>query len=154
MKLTHQCAALSAILFCFCCFAASAHASCTAPINTIEAENCLPGTPSDQWDITGTNSSGDPTIQGFATDISVNVGQVISFKIDTDARAYTINIYRMGYYGGAGARLVATIQPSVRLPQAQPACLVDSSTGLVDCGNWAISASWQVPANLVSGIYF
>ena len=30
-----------------------------------------------------------PAIQGFATDISVNVGQKIDFKIDTKARAYT-----------------------------------------------------------------
>lgn len=26
-------------------------------------------------------------------------------------------------------------------------------TGLVDCGNWDVSASWTVPANAVSGIY-
>src|SRR2546421_6773206 len=111
--------ALSGILFCLCCLAASAHASCTAPANTIEAENCLPGTPSDHWDVSG---AGDPSIQGFATDISVNVGQVVNFKINTTARAYTIEIYRMGYYGGMGARLIATIQPTALLPQTQPAC--------------------------------
>ena len=68
----------------------AAFGSCSAPANQIEAENCLPGTPSAQWDISG---AGDPSIQGFATDISVNVGQVINFKIDTDASAYTIDIY-------------------------------------------------------------
>src|SRR6266542_3151732 len=26
--------------------------------------------------------------------------------------------------------------------------------GLVDCGNWAVSASWAVPSTAVSGIYF
>lgn len=135
------------------CLAASspALASCSAPANAIEAENCLPGNPSSQWDISG---AGDPTIQGYATDISVNVGQTVSFKINTDAAAYTINIYRMGYYAGMGARLITSIQPSVPLPQSQPACLTDSATGLVDCGNWAVSASWQVPANATSGIYF
>jgi hypothetical protein len=60
----------------------------------------------------------------------------------------------MGYYGGNGARLVATVNPSVQLPQSQPACLTNSSTGLTDCGNWAVSASWTVPANATSGIYF
>ena len=127
--------------------------SCSAPANAIEAENCLPGTPDSSWDISGAGA-GDPSLQGFATDISVNVGQTISFKIKTDATAYTIDIYRMGYYGGMGARLVASIQPSATLPQAQPPCVTDSSTGLVDCGNWAVSASWAVPANSVSGIYF
>ena len=96
---------------------------------------------------------GDPTIQGFATDISVNRGSTISFKISTNASAYRIDIYRLGYYGGRGARKVATINPSVSLPQTQPAFVRDVSTGLVDCGNWAVSASWAVPSSAVSGVY-
>ena len=127
----------------------SAFGSCSAPANPIEAENCLPGNTS--WDVSG---AGDPTIQGFATDISVNAGQTIQFKIKTDAAAYTIEIYRMGYYAGKGARLITTLQPSASLPQSQPACLSDSATSLLDCGNWAVSASWQVPSNATSGIYF
>jgi len=54
-----------------------AFATCTAPKNAIEAENCLPGTPASQWYVDG---SGSPNIQGFTTDISVNVGQTIFFK--------------------------------------------------------------------------
>src|SRR5579859_2257657 len=99
-----------------------AHASCTSPANAIEAENCLPGTNSSVWWL---DSSGDATIQGYATDISVNAGQTISFKIQTTARAYTIDVYRLGYYGGLGARHVASVTPSVALPQSQPACLTD-----------------------------
>ena len=30
----------------------------------------------------------------------------------------------------------------------------EASTGLIDCGNWAESASWAVPSDAVSGIYF
>ena len=60
----------------------------------------------------------------------------------------------MGYYDGDGARKVATVQPSASLPQSQPACDEEASTGLIDCGNWAESASWEVPAEAVSGIYF
>jgi hypothetical protein len=126
-------------------------ASCSSPANPIEAENCLPGNPDKQWDVSG---AGDATIQGFATDISVDVGQTISFKVDTNATAYSIQIYRMGYYGGMGARLITTLTPSATLPQTQPACLTDATIGLLDCGNWAISASWQVPTNATSGIYF
>ena len=59
----------------------------------------------------------------------------------------------MGYYGGRGARKIATRQPAASRPD-QPACLTDAATGLVDCGNWAASASWAVPADAVSGIYF
>lgn len=135
----------------FVSLASAAFGSCTTPANQIEAENCLPGNPSSQWDTFG---DGDPSIQGFAADISVNAGQTVSFKINTDARAYNIEIYRMGYYAGMGARLITTIKPSATLPQSQPACKTDTSTGLVDCGNWAISASWAVPSTSVSGIYF
>jgi len=148
--LEHFLLALRLVVGCLC-LSAIAVGQCSSPPNAIVAENCLPGNPSSQWDVSG---AGDPTIQGFGTDISVNVGQVINFKIDTDAAAYTIEIYRMGYYGGMGARLITVINPSVPLPQSQPACLTDPTTGLVDCGNWSISASWQVPANATSGIYF
>lgn len=132
-------------------FAIAAFATCASPGNPIEAENCLPGTPQNQWLPPG---GGATDIQGFATDISVNVGQTIFFKISTDAASYAIDIYRLGYYQALGARLVASLSPSATLPQTQPLCLTDSSTGLVDCGNWAVSASWAVPATAVSGVYF
>ena len=71
---------------------------------SIAAENALPGNPPSEWDVSG---AGDLSIQGFATDISVNRGETIDFKIDTTATAYDIKIYRLGYYRGNGARLVA-----------------------------------------------
>jgi hypothetical protein len=135
-------------------FAAPAHAQtsgCGAPANEIVAENCLAGSPPSEWEVQG---AGEASIQGFATDISVDHGQTVQLKVDTGASDYRLDIYRMGWYGGDGARLVATVQPSASLPQNQPACLTDDATGLIDCGNWAVSASWSVPATAVSGIYF
>ena len=124
---------------------------CATPANEIVAENCQPGSPPTEWDV---NGSGDPTIQGFGHDISVNLGESIHFRINTDSTDYRIDIYRMGYYGGMGARRIATVEPSVPLPQEQPDCFRDDVTHLVDCGNWSVSASWQVPADATSGIYF
>ena len=125
---------------------------CDAPVDEIVCENSKVGNPATEWDIEG---SGDPSIQGFTTDISVNHGQAVRFKIKTDATAYHLDIYRMGYYGGDGARKVASsILPSAKLPQSQPACKTEGSTGLFDCGNWSESASWTVPSTAVSGIYF
>ncbi len=121
-----------------------------AAANAIACENSKPGNPASEWDITG---AGDGNIQGFATDISVNRGETVRFKINTNSNNYRLDIYRLGYYGGLGARLIATVQPSATLPQAQPACLTQPSTGLIDCGNWAESASWAVPSNATSGIY-
>ena len=119
-----------------------------AATNPIVLENQKAGNPESEWGIDG---AGDSNIEGFATDISVNRGTTISFKIDTDSTNYRIDIYRLGYYGGMGARKVATIQHTGL--QNQPAPLRDSSTGLVDAGNWAVSASWAVPTDAVSGVY-
>ncbi|MBD2308313.1 DUF4082 domain-containing protein [Chroococcidiopsis sp. FACHB-1243] len=123
---------------------------CAAPTNAIVAENCLTGNPSTEWDISGV---GDTSIQGFASDMSVNRGETVNFKIKTNATSYRLDIYRMGYYRGMGARKVTTVQVLNR-PQSQPNCLTDAATGLLDCGNWAVSASWAIPTNAVSGIYF
>src|SRR6267378_929951 len=133
-----------------------AFATCTAPKNAIEAENCLPGTPASQWWVAsvGNEGVGTPNIQGFTTDVSVNVGQTIFFKISTSATSYRIDIYRLGYYQGNDARFIASVSPSAHLPQIQPPCLTDSTTGLTDCGNWGISASWTVPSTATSGIYY
>ena len=129
---------------------AAAKDPCAAPANKIVAENCKSGHDSTEWDI---NANGDPSIQGFATDISVNHGETIAFKVRTSSPKYRIDLYRMGYYQGLGARRVATIAPSASLPQQQPACTNDYPVKLVDCGNWAVSASWAVPADAVSGVY-
>ncbi|WP_052435572.1 DUF4082 domain-containing protein [Bradyrhizobium japonicum] len=126
---------------------ATATAAATA-VNPIVLENQKQGNPESEW---GINGAGDSNIEGFATDISVNHGSTINFKIDTDSTHYRIDIYRLGYYGGMGARKVATIDHTGL--QNQPAPLRDSTTGLVDAGNWAVSASWDVPADAVSGVY-
>src|SRR5215471_6581945 len=123
-------------------------------VNPIPCENQQQGTDSTVWD-TPNGDAGSSSLQGFATDISANAGQTISFKINSGSiTSYAIDIYRIGWYQGKGARKVASISPSASLPQTQPACLTDSGTGLVDCGNWAVSASWNVPSGAVSGVYF
>ena len=123
-------------------------AACTNPV---ACENEKPGSPPATWQVVGI---GDESIQGYATTMSVNKGGTIRFKVKTNASGYRIDIYRLGYYQGNGARLQASgIRPSVSLPQTQPACLTTASTGLIDCGNWAVSASWAVPASSVSGVY-
>jgi methionine-rich copper-binding protein CopC len=126
--------------------AAHATASCG---NAIACENQLPGTPQSVWD----DGTDDQSILGYATQMSVNVGGSIDFKVNTDAHAYTIDVYRLGYYQGNGARKITSVPVTATLPQSQPACLRDTATDLFDCGNWAVSASWQVPANAVSGVY-
>lgn len=111
-------------------------------VNKIVLENMKQGNPESEWGIEG---SGSANIQGFATEISRNVGQTVDFKIATDSTDYRIEIYRLGYYGGAGARKVATIQKTLGSAQVQPHPIVDASRGLIDAGNWSVSASWAIP---------
>src|SRR4051794_4149943 len=50
--------------------------------NPIVCENAEIGASSDEWDVSG---AGDSTLQGFATEISVNRGDTIHFKVSTTA---------------------------------------------------------------------
>ncbi len=139
--------ATAAIVLMLVC-ASAARAACGNPV---ACENEREGTPGKPWAVVG---AGDPAIQGYATQMSVNRGETISFKIKTSATAYHVDVYRLGYYAGTGSRRVASaIAPTAPQPQPQPACLTDPATGLIDCGNWAVSASWAVPADAVSGVY-
>src|SRR5215472_5284009 len=121
--------------------------------NAIACENQLAGDPPSDWQVSGI---GDSTIQGFATSMSVQPGDTESFKISTPSTSYHIDILRVGYYQGNGARkVVSNMAPTASLPQTQPTCKSDTAvpaTGLIDCGNWGVSASWAVPATAVSGL--
>ena len=117
----------------------------------IAFENERPGTPRSVW---GVDDDGDDNIQGFATETSINVGETIDFKINTDSTNYRVDIYRIGYYDGDGARLIDSFERQLSQAQVQPDPVIDVSRGLVDAGNWSVSASWTVPSDAVSGIYF
>jgi hypothetical protein len=141
--------ALAVVLSVFASLGAGrALAACANPV---ACENAQTGDAPSDWEVEG---AGDPTIQGYATSMSVNVGSTETFKISTTSTNYHIDILRLGYYGGTGARMIqAGIKPSVTLPQTQPACQTFSATGLIDCGNWSVSASWTVPSTAISGVY-
>ena len=127
-------------------------ADCEAPANQIIRENCLPGNDSRQWDV---NADGDPSIQGFSDPFSVAPGRRIVFKIKTDSVDYHVDIFRVGWYRGAGARHLTTLspQPHLELPQVQPDCERDGESLLYDCAGWEESVVWEVPANSVSGVH-
>ncbi len=122
---------------------------CDAPTNPIVCENSKAGTPRNDWFLE--SHYGD--IEGFATATSVQPGERLDFKIKTPSANYQVDILRLGYYQGNGARLQQTLTPTVAVPQTQPQCAYQSTTGLVDCGNWKVSTSWYVPGTAVPGFY-
>lgn len=126
---------------------------CGTGSNPVVCENSRPGTPKSDW--FSPNAYGD--IKGFSTKESVQAGDTVQFKVQSKV-PYHIEIYRLGWYGGDGAREMTTAaQAAVTFPAnylANPAsCTKKSATGLVDCGNWPVTATWTVPSDAVSGLY-
>ena len=91
--------------------------NCALTENPIACENALPGDKPSNWQVQGV---GDAAIQGYATSMSVNVGETEHFKINTPATSYKIEILRLGYYGGDGARLVGVGHPPRSLRRPSP----------------------------------
>ena len=113
---------------------------------TVAEENAKPGAPSGQWAIGG---AGDTTNLGFAREFSVNVGDTIEFSCHGDGT--NIDIYRIGNYGGNGWRKVDEVE-NVATSQPDPNTIADSN-GAVECSNWSVTASWDVPATALSGLF-
>lgn len=122
---------------------------CGSGSNPIVCENSKPGSPVEDW--YSENSWGD--IEGFTTKSSVQPGETLQAKVTSPTSDFRVSIYRLGYYGGLGARKMPT-SPTQSFPKkTQDPCLHDSGTGLVDCGNWTTNVSWTVPSDAVSGVY-
>lgn len=128
---------------------------CGPGSNAIVCENSKTGTPMSDW--FAPSAYGD--IKGFPAKESVQAGETLQFKIQSPT-AYKVSVYRLGHYGGDGARLMSTAaQAAQTYPANFPAggnpqsCTTKASTGLVDCGNWPVTATWTVPSDAVSGLY-
>jgi hypothetical protein len=101
--------------------------------NQVALENQLPGT--NQWRLG--IPAGSPAelrqIEGYASATSVNRGSTISLYVNTAAATFQLEVFRMGWYQGLGARRVfGPVQVTGRV-QTVPS--PDPSTGLVDA-NW------------------
>jgi hypothetical protein len=93
------------------------------------AENSLPGDPN--WQITSVGGLYD--MVGYVGETSVLQGQPVTLYASTTARSFTVKVFRLGYYGGAQARLVYT-SPTVKgLQQASPT---------VSNGTKTVAAAW------------
>ena len=112
---------------------------------SIAAENALAGNASG-WSITG---AGDPYNVGYAYPFNPNVGDTVAFRCN--GIGTQIDVYRIGYYAGAGWRLVTTLT-NTATNQPNPTT-ISSTNGGTHCGNWSTTASWSVPSGAVSGLY-
>lgn len=117
-----------------------------AATNPIVAENARPGSTS--WEIG--NQTGE-TISGFADHTSAEAGQTVRLYVSTAAPRFHVDAYRMGYYGGAGARLISSSVEAQGVQQ--PACPVSTGFNMVTCSAWTSSMSFTVTPAWVQGDY-
>ena len=133
-------------------FSSAASAAVTCPnSNPIVNENNCTGAGSTGWQVQ--NYSED--IGAYTTLTSYNVGTNVPIKIGTDlsgAQKVNLQVYRIGYYNGAGGRLVYS-QSSVPVNNSFTCGAMDPNTGELSCANWAVSATVPSTSLPVSGIY-
>ncbi len=115
----------------------------------VALENARPG--SSDWVLT---DPADHEVEGYASATSIQRGQTLRLYIHSTDPSVTVAIYRMGWYGGTGARLV---RGGITLPGfRQPMPTADPVTGLIEC-NWQVSHQLTTrtddPREWVSGVY-
>jgi hypothetical protein len=114
----------------------------------IRAENARPGNP--EWVID--DGDGRPRdIEGFTDRVSGQAGDTVRLFVRTAAPTFQVTAYRLGHYGGAGARQVWRSAPLPATPQ--PDCAVEPATRMVDCSNWAPSLTVDVGHDWLTGQY-
>jgi hypothetical protein len=91
-----------------------------------------------------------PWVEGYCSHRSVRAGETIRFYVSTKpASSFTIDLYRMGYYGGAGGRHMARLGPFAGEVQPDPPV---GANRLREC-RWGESAALSIPEGWVSGVY-
>jgi len=89
-------------------------------------------------------------IEGYCSHTSIRAGETLKVFVSTEPAAqYRADIYRMGYYGGKGARLMITMGPLQGIAQPTPE---DGYKKVKEC-NWIEGFSLKIPADWVSGVY-
>jgi phosphodiesterase/alkaline phosphatase D-like protein len=151
--------------------------------NAIVLENQKPGTTAWQIGLPPYQLSNDTDqwIRGYASAASINQGDSITFNITvnpynwkTGPVPFFIDVYRIGWYGGAGGRLMTHLGPFTGLQQpggtavngvTTPGPSYDPTTGMIYCqwtgdgrGNGSYTLNTSQPtlsgtADWTSGIY-
>jgi hypothetical protein len=117
--------------------------------NAIQRENALPGTSA--W-----NGPATSLIEMYASQIGVAPGERIDVHVNTrPAARYRISVYRLGWYGGAGGRLITCVPSCSGDEQgtAQPQVWTDAVDGPPLRANWPVTDTVLTGADWTSGYY-
>ena len=121
-------------------------------MNLIQQENAKPG--SLDWQLTrvrlDSRRASARRIEGYCSRQSVKAGETLDIFVSTKPAArFNIEIFRTGYYGGRGARLMTSSGPSTA---RRSRCRRSATKRLHEC-RWEPCASLKIPADWVSGVY-
>lgn len=124
-----------------------------AQSGVVAHENTRPGTR--DWLLTNpaldaATKYRSPGIEGYASVTSAAAGDEVQLFVSTNPVAtFEIDIFRMGYYGGAGARLVQKLGPFTGRVQEDPS----EGPGRVRECRWESSTKFTIPKDWCSGVY-
>jgi hypothetical protein len=119
----------------------------------VRQENALSGT--QEWLLTKprigpASQYRCPWIEGYCSQTSIRAGETLKVFVNTNPLSdFALEIYRMGYYGGAGGRLVSKLGPFRGQVQGDPTIGKDR---LREC-QWNTSAEIKIPPDWLSGVY-
>src|SRR5262245_19497478 len=119
----------------------------------IRAENEKPGTT--DWLLAQTRVDPAtkyrcPWIEGYCSRTSVRAGDSLGIFVSTNPPSpIVIDVYRLGYYGGEGGRLLTRLGPFSGTVQPDPPIGVER---LREC-QWQPSTHLKVPRDWLSGVY-
>jgi hypothetical protein len=127
-------------------------------LNAIQRENQRPGTR--DWLLTKVEPMEGTTIddlcrrrrtmEAYCSHTSIRVGETLSVYVSTEpASQFKADVFRMGYYGGSGGRLVKSFGPLQGTVQPTPG---DGPKNVIEC-QWKESLSIKIPSDWLSGVY-
>jgi hypothetical protein len=115
----------------------------------IAAENAREGD-SDWW---GTHAPSH-TIEGYSSQCSLRPGGLLELHVSTrPAERYRILVYRLGWYGGRGARAVALHPPEGDLQGVTREVPEPCPGPQIDSAGWPTTDTVPVGEDWVSGVY-
>jgi hypothetical protein len=118
--------------------------------NAVAAENQRGG--SRGWSIRPAPTG---TIEGYASEVSVAPGEALHLHVSARAPvSYRVEIYRIGWYRGAGGRRIGCLPSCSADHRAspQPIAPLDPNTGLLRL-NWPVTDEVPIRAAWPSGYY-
>ena len=119
----------------------------------IQRENAKPG--ATDWQLTRVrledpNGFRCPWIEGYCSKQSLKAGESLDILVSTKPTSrFEIEIFRMGYYGGKGARLMTKLGPFEGKVQPTPK---PGPKNVHEC-QWESSTKLTVPPEWPSGVY-